>query len=103
MISVFAIMTAKAGKRLEVLELARANLANVRAESGCHEYRLVTDVENASPLQTPLGQDSFAFIEKWESLPALGAHLETPHMKAYFEKTADLMADQVIHVMESAD
>lgn len=103
MISVFAVMTVHTGKKQQVLEIARANLATVRAEQGCHDYRLVEDVKNAGPFQKPLGDDSFAFFEKWESMAALEAHLATPHMQAYFEETKALLADSAIYVMQSAD
>lgn len=103
MISVIAIMTAKPGKKEQVLAIARKNLATVRAEQGCHEYRLVEDAVNASPLQTPLGADTFMFIENWETMQALEAHLATPHMKAYFAEAEPLMADQVLHLLKSAE
>lgn len=103
MISVFAVMTAKPGKKQQVLEIARANLATVRAEEGCHEYRLVEDVKNAGPFQKALGEDSFAFVEQWQSMAALEAHLATPHMQEYGQKTNELLADSAIYVMQSAD
>lgn len=103
MITVIAIMTAKAGKKAQVLAMARKNLAAVRAEQGCHEYRLVEDVDNMSAIQTPLGNDSFMFIEGWENKQALESHLATPHMKAYFAEAAPLMADQTIHILQSAE
>lgn len=103
MISVFAVMTAKASMKQQVLEIARANLTTVRAEQGCHEYRLVEDAQNVGAFQKKLGVNSFAFIEQWESMAALEAHLATPHMQAYAEKTKDLLEDSAIYVMQSAD
>lgn len=103
MISVFAVMTAKVGKKQQILEIARANLAAVRAEQGCHEYRLVEDVRQAGSFQKELGEYSFAFIEQWENMAALEAHLATPHMQVYGEKTKDLLDDSAIYVMQSAD
>ncbi len=103
MISVFAVMIAKAGKKQQVLEIARANLNAVRAEQGCHEYRLVEDANNAGAFQKKLGEDSFAFIEQWESMAALEVHLATPHMQAYAKNTKDLLEDTAIYVMQSAD
>ncbi|MGZ8269398.1 MAG: putative quinol monooxygenase, partial [Burkholderiales bacterium] len=38
MIHVIAIITAKPGQREKIFEVARANLAAVRAEDGCIEY-----------------------------------------------------------------
>ena len=38
MIHVVAVLTAKPGKRDEVLKAFRANVPNVKAENGCIEY-----------------------------------------------------------------
>mgnify|MGYP001046780588 FL=1 len=48
------------------------------------------------------GEDSFVVIEKWASAEHLKAHAASPHMKAYGEKTRDLLADRKIHVLEPA-
>ena len=37
MIHVIAVITAKPGKRAQILEAFRANVPNVRAENGCIE------------------------------------------------------------------
>ena len=63
-VTVVAIITAKPGKREDLLALARANLAAVRAEAGCIEYGLVVDVDGFGPNQAPMGPDTFAFVEK---------------------------------------
>lgn len=103
MISVFAIMHTKPGKKQQTLEIARNNLANVRAEPGCREYRLVEDAQGAGAVQVPLGENAFAFIEVWDSLAALGKHLATPHMKAYNDNVQDLITDKTIHILQSSD
>ena len=41
-------------------------------------------------------------VEKWASLEALKAHAAAPHMKAYAEKTRDMIASRVIHVLSPA-
>lgn len=102
-ITVVAIITAKPGKREELLNLARANLAAVRAEEGCLEYRLVVDVDGFGPNQAPMGPDTFAFVEKWTSEDALKLHFTLPHMADYREKSKDLIADRKVHVLKSAD
>ena len=102
MIHVVAVITAKPGKREEILKHARANLAAVRAEQGCIEYGPVVDAENALPFQTKLGPDTFMVVEKWESMDALKAHAAAPHMAAYGAKTKELIASRVIHILSSA-
>jgi quinol monooxygenase YgiN len=99
MIHVIAVITAKPGKREEILKHARANLAAVRAEKGCIEYGPVLDAENALPFQTKLGPDAFMVVEKWESMDALKAHAAAPHMAAYGAKTKEMIASRVIHIL----
>jgi quinol monooxygenase YgiN len=102
MIHVIAVITAKPGKRNDILQHARANLAAVRAEKGCIEYGPVLDAENALSFQTKLGPDALMVVEKWESMDALKAHAAAPHMAAYGAKTKELIASRVIHILSPA-
>ncbi|MCK8787028.1 antibiotic biosynthesis monooxygenase [Roseomonas sp. NAR14] len=102
MIHVIAIITAKPGMRDAVLEAFRANMPAVHAEQGCIEYAPAIDAEGAGKIQTPFGPDSFLAIEKWESMDALKAHGAAPHMRAYGEKTKEMIASRVIHVLQPA-
>ena len=99
LVHVIAIITAKPGKRAEVLEHFQANVPAVHAEDGCIEYGATVDTEGVGPFQTQFGEDTFVVVEKWETLDHLKAHAAAPHMKAYGEKTKDLLADRVIHVL----
>lgn len=99
MIHVVALITAKSGKRDSLLEIFKANVPAVRAESGCIEYGATVDVAGA---EFPLGPDTFAVIEKWESLAALKAHYSAPHMLAYGARTKELVAKRAVHVLTSA-
>ncbi len=99
MIHVVAVITAKLGKREEILRHFRANVPAVRAEKGCIEYGAAVDAETALPIQTRHGPDTFAVIETWESVEALKAHAAAPHMAAYGAKTKELIATRVIHVL----
>ena len=99
MIHVIAVITAKPGKRDEVLKHFRANVPAVRAEQGCIEYGAAVDVDPAPPVQTKYGPDTLVVIEKWESIEALKAHAAAPHMAAYGAKTKDLLASRVIHIL----
>lgn len=101
-IHVLAIITAKPGKRDEILGHFRANMPAVRAERGCIEYGPAIDAEGAGAIQAKLGPDTFVVIEKWESLEALKAHAASPHMAAYAAKVKDLIASRVIHVLSPA-
>lgn len=102
MVHVIAIITAKPGKRAEVLKAFNANVPNVRAEPGCIEYGAAVDAEGAPSIQTKYGDDTFVAIEKWESLDALRAHSRAPHMAAYAETVKPLLAERIIHVLSPA-
>ena len=92
-VQVVAVITTKPGKRDEVLEMARANLANVHAEEGCIEYAPSVDADGWGSFQTQYGPDTFVFLK---------AHAAAPHMKAYGEKTKDLLESRVIHILTAA-
>ncbi|MBE7636640.1 antibiotic biosynthesis monooxygenase [Sneathiella sp. P13V-1] len=103
MLNIVAIITAKPGKRDEVLAAFNANVPAVHAEKGCVEYAAVVDAPDMGPFQTKLGPDSFAVIEKWESQEDLMAHAVSDHMKEYGKKTKDLVADKAIHILTAAE
>jgi quinol monooxygenase YgiN len=98
-IHVIAVITAKPGRREEILRSFRANVPAVRAEIGCLEYGAAIDAENALAIQAKWGPDTFLAIEKWESMDALRAHAAAPHMTAYAAKTRELIASRVIHIL----
>jgi quinol monooxygenase YgiN len=101
-VHVLAIITAKSGRRAELLQIFKANVPAVRAEAGCIEYVATIDAEGAGGIQTRLGEDAFVVVEKWASLEALKAHAAAPHMKAYAETTREMIASRVIHVLSPA-
>ena len=102
MIHVIAVITAKSGKREEVLKHFRANVPAVRAEKGCIEYGAAIDADTGMQVQTKYGPDTFVVIEKWDSVDALKAHAAAPHMKEYGAKTKELLASRVIHILSPA-
>ena len=102
MIHVIAVITAKPGKREEILKHFRANVPAVRAEKGCIEYGAALDADPALPFQTKYGADAFVVVEKWESMDALKAHAAAPHMAAYAGKTKEHIASRVIHILSPA-
>lgn len=102
MIHVIAVITAKPGRREEVLKHWCQIVPAVRAEKGCIEYGAALDAEPALPVQTKWGPDTFLVIEKWESLETLKAHAAAPHMAAYAAKVKDLLEKRVIHILSPA-
>lgn len=102
MVNVIAVITAKPGKRADVLAAFKANVPAVHAEDGCIEYGATIDTEGVGGFQTPFGDDTFVVIEKWESMDHLKAHAAAPHMAEYAGKVKDMLADRVIHVLSAA-
>ena len=49
-----------------------------------------------------LGEDSFAVVEKWDSMDALKAHARSPHMADYAAKVKDMTATRAVHVLSDA-
>ena len=99
MIRVVAIITAKPGRRDELLSFFREIIPTVRAEQGCIEYTPVIDAES-SPSE--MGSDVYVVIEAWESLEALKAHSRAPHMAGFGAKAKDLIAKRAIHYLSPA-
>ena len=102
MVHVLAVITAKPGRRDDILAAFRANVPAVHAEDGCIEYGATVDTEGVGDFQTRFGEDTFVAVEKWTSLAALEAHIAAPHMAAYGAKTKDMIASRIIHVLSPA-
>ena len=102
MIHVLAIITAKSGKRADVLAAFRANMPAVHAEKGCVEYGPAVDADGFGKFATAFGADTFVVIEKWATPEDLKAHAAAPHMAAYGAKVKDWLANRVIHVLSDA-
>ena len=99
MIHVVAVLTATPGKREEVLKHFLANVPAVLAEKGCIEYGAAVDADPALPVQAKYGPDTFVVIEKWESMDALAAHGQAPHMQAFGAAVKDLLAARAVHIL----
>ena len=75
-------------------------LGTVRAEDGCLEYRLLGDAVTDWEKPQRFGDRTLWMLEKWTSVEALRAHLETPHMKAFGPKVRPFRAASTFHVLE---
>jgi quinol monooxygenase YgiN len=102
MIRVAAIVTAKPGRREELLKLFRANMPAVHAEDGCVEYAPFVDAEGFGSFQAPIGPDAFVVLETWASAAALDAHRTAPHMATYGKASKELIAERKIHIFANA-
>jgi len=61
-----------------------------RKESGCIEYRLHQDNQDAAV---------FLFYETWESDVSLEKHINTDHYKAYVRALNGMIEDKVVNKM----
>lgn len=102
MIHVIATIRLKPGTRDQFLAEFRQLVPLVRAEAGCVEYGPAVDTQTDISAQQEKGADSVTVIEKWESLAALKAHLEAPHMADYRKKVADIVEATELHILEPA-
>ncbi|MBI9080615.1 MAG: antibiotic biosynthesis monooxygenase [Pseudodesulfovibrio sp.] len=79
---VTATMIARDGMESDLEKVLVGVLADVRAEDGCLRYDLHKSDDG----------NTFLFYEIWQSMAALAAHGNTPHMKAMQDAAADLVA-----------
>jgi quinol monooxygenase YgiN len=99
MLHVVARIELRPGARTRFLDEFRRLEPLVRGEDGCVEYVGVVDVPTAISAQTPVGEHVVLVVERWTDEAALAAHLVAPHMAAYRERVADLVASTTIHVL----
>ena len=102
MIHVIATITVQPGRREEFVEIFKANIPAVLAEAGCRAYEPTVDVDAGLRSQGELRGDVVVIVEAWDSLEALGAHLQAPHMLAYKEHVKDLVAGLDLQVLQPA-
>ncbi len=102
MIRVVAVITAKPGRREDILALFRANMPAVHAEAGCIEYAPFSDAEGFAPLQTAYGADTFVVLETWANAESLKDHGASPHMATYGKAVREMIAERKIYILGRA-
>ena len=78
-----------------------AVVPTVRAEDGCRMYTLLKDAETDWDKPMRFGERTMWMLEKWDSVDALKAHLDTPHMKAFGPTVRPMRTASALHVLES--
>jgi len=73
-IYVVATLTVKPEMRAELIEAARACIAETRKEAGNIAYDLHESVSDPTRM---------VFVEQWETAEALGPHGKSDHMRAF--------------------
>ena len=78
-----------------------AVVPTVRAEDGCRMYTLLKDAKTDWDKPMRFGKRTMWMLEKWDSIDALKAHLDTPHMKAFGPTVRPMRTASTFHVLES--
>lgn len=72
----------------------------VRDERGCRVYTLLEDAKTDWDKPQRFGERTLWMLERWDSIDALKAHLDTPHMKAFGPTVRDLRERGTFHVLQ---
>ena len=102
MIHVIATITVKPGERAAFLAEFHRIMPAVHAEEGCIEYGPTVDVASGLSVQGPLRENVAVIVEKWESLDALKAHTQAPHMAEYRVAVKDLVEGVTLQILAPA-
>jgi quinol monooxygenase YgiN len=102
MIHVIATVELADGQRDAFLAEFHKLVPLVRAEKGCIDYGPTIDVSTGIPAQIPLRDNVATIVERWESLEALRAHLQAPHMTDYRARVKDLVRSVKLQVLQPA-
>ena len=72
----------------------------VLAENGCQMYTLLKDADTDWEKPMRFGERTLWMIEKWDSIEALKAHLDAPHMKAFGPTVRPMRSSGTFHVLQ---
>ena len=100
MIHVIATVRLKPGCRDKYLEILKSNVSIVQTEAGCLVYAPTIDMETDIEIHEKAGDEAVTIVEAWESVEALKAHFEAPHMLSYREKAKDLLESVSIRILQ---
>ncbi|BDZ70518.1 antibiotic biosynthesis monooxygenase [Methanobacterium petrolearium] len=94
MIIVTANITAKPGKRDEMISKSQDVIKNTLQEQGNISYELLASTEDENVL---------VMFEKWENKEALDTHMQTEHFKSFGVAIEDLVAKDLEIAIYSAE
>lgn len=94
MIVVTAKITAKPGKRDNIISKSQDLIESTRLEPGCINYNLYASTED---------EDVLVMLEQWETSEVLETHMQTEHFKAFGAAIKDIMAKELDIAVYSAD
>lgn len=99
MITVFAEIIIKPGRRDAVLEKITQLLPSIHQEKGCHRYEPFLDVKGHIPWRQS-APNSIFMVEDWASLAHLEDHQQAAHMHAHRENIKHDVLDVRINIIE---
>ena len=99
MIFVIATSELEDNCREKFIQIVKENIPLVLAEDGCISYTLTGDYESGIPAQSFTGKNTVTFVECWESVEHLKAHLAAPHMDAFREKVQGMRKSSSLKVL----
>jgi quinol monooxygenase YgiN len=102
MIHVLATIEVRPGRRKELIAEYHRLVPQVLAEAGCIEYGPALDVASGLGAQPPIRDNILVIVEKWESMEALRAHTQAPHMAAYREAVKSIVVRVELQILEPA-
>ena len=102
MIHVIATITAKPGKRPQLIAAYEKLVPEVLAEQGCLAYGPAVDVDSGLSAQPAVRPDVVVIVEQWQTLDSLRAHLEAPHMIAFREANGPIIVSFEFSVLQPA-
>jgi quinol monooxygenase YgiN len=88
-IIVVAHFTAKPGKEAALRELCCSLVEPARQEAGCLRYELNQEIENPA---------AFTFAEKYSSREVFDAHVKTPRLNDFRERSPDLIESRKVRL-----
>ena len=102
MIYVIATIEVKENARDRFLRIFKANVPNVKAETGCIMYQPTVNFESGLEWQQTLPDNVITIIEGWACVECLKKHLAAPHMLKYKEDVKDLVKGSTLKIVEPA-
>ena len=98
---IFVIATSELADncREKFIAIVKENIPLVLAEDGCISYTLTGDYESGLSAQVKTGENVVTFVECWESMEHLKAHLAAPHMNAFREKVQGMRKSSSLKVL----
>lgn len=102
MIHVIATIELRPDTRDAFLVEFRKVMPLVHVEAGCLSYGPTLDVPTGLAAQGPPRENVVTIVEQWESLEALRAHIQAPHLAAYRLRVKDFVVGTTLQVLAPA-